>query len=68
MIPLPHLPTIMFNIKFFVSYRNYGPKGESVQILGAVVVCLWLIIVHFIVDTERPSGTNHWKRGEKHEL
>jgi len=40
--------------------RNYGPKGESVQILGAVVVCLWLIIiVHFIVDTERPSGTNH---------
>ena len=51
----------MFNL---VSYRNYGPKGESVQILGAEVGIIFGIEVDFIVDIQRPSGTNHCKRKE----
>jgi len=39
--------------------RNYGPKGESVQILGAEVGIIFGIEVDFIVDIQRPSGTNH---------
>ena len=50
----------MFNL---VSYRNYGPKGESVQILGAEVGIIFGIEVDFIVDIQRPSGTNHCKKG-----
>ena len=42
-----------------VSYRNYGPKGEPVQILGAVVGSTFGIEVDFVVDIQRPSGTNH---------
>ena len=47
-----------------ISYRNDGVKGESVQILGAVCSRTFGVVIHFVVDIQRPSGTNHWKSRE----